>query len=112
MVEYGVSDYEWSRFSLDIEMAIVERMLLVINMCNNIKPQPLFKLLAATVGDEKVNQFEKLIESGVMNKPFLLLTSLYVNDKDNFLMPGGKSLFYYRGLGYQLPLLFPADSYP
>ena len=68
MVEYGVSDYEWSRFSLDIEMAIVERMIFVINMCNNIKPQTIFKIVAAKLGDEKVNQFEKLIETGIMTR--------------------------------------------
>ena len=35
---------------------------------------------------EKAEEVKKLFESGCFNKPFVILTSMYVNDKQNFLM--------------------------
>jgi hypothetical protein len=36
LVQNGVSDYDWTRFALDFEKAIVQRVLSNINLCNMV----------------------------------------------------------------------------
>ena len=43
-------------------------------------------MIRSVIGDEKAQDFMTLIESGLFVKPILVLTSLYVKDKDNFLI--------------------------
>ena len=93
MVQNGVSDYDWSKFSLDFEMALVERIVGMISICNMMKPKTMMKFMTAISGEEKVDDIEKtgmekaFEEAGLMTKPILLLTCLYVKDKENFLIP-------------------------
>ena len=92
LVEHGVTDYDWSRFSQDFEMALVTRCLSTINICNMMKFDDGFfsfkKLFTGISGEEKANHLIKTLEEiGAFNKTILILTSLYAKDKDNFLIP-------------------------
>ena len=51
-----------------------------------MKPETFEKMIRSVIGDEKAQDFMTLIESGLFVKPILVLTSLYVKDKDNFLI--------------------------
>ena len=86
MIENGVLDYDWSRFSQDFETALVEACISLITMCNEMSPQMfirVFKAFFEEKADEVIKVFEKM---GVLTKGLLRLTSLYVKDKDNFLV--------------------------
>ena len=58
----GVKDYHFEDFLTDVKIAL------------------------SVIGEEKAQDFLKLIENGMFVKPMLVLTSLYVEDKDNFLI--------------------------
>ena len=89
LVQNGVCDYDWSRFLLDFEKALVERVVVNISICNMLKPKTFMKICITISGDdEKADQWKKIFEdTGVATKPILLLTCLYVKDKENFLIP-------------------------
>ena len=86
LIEHGVPDYDWPKFSHDVEMALVETVLLTLKMCTEMKPKTFMKMMTTVSGDEKAENMLKVFEeTGWMNKAILLLTGLYVKDKDNFL---------------------------
>ena len=93
MIQNGVSQYDWSRFSLDFEKALVEKVVSTISLCNMMKPKTVMQFMTTLSGEEKADGMEKsgmekaFEESGLLTKPILLLTCLYVRDKENFLIP-------------------------
>ena len=88
MVQNGVPDYDWSSYQLEFEKALVESVLMTIGLCNTMKPKTFMKMMTTISGEEKAENMRKIFEeTGWMNKVFLLLTGLYVHDKDNFLIP-------------------------
>ena len=88
LVQNGVTDYDWPGYQLEVEKALVESNLLTISLCNSMKPKTFMKMMTTISGEEKAENMKKIFEeTGWMNKFFLLLTSLYVHDKDNFLIP-------------------------
>ena len=86
LVENGVFDYTWSQFSHDFEMALVEGCIRVINMCNQFKPKTLMKFGSSLLGKDALTLQKTFEKTGAFIKSFLCLTSLYVKDKDNFLI--------------------------
>ena len=88
LVQNGVADYDWSNFSLDFEKALVEKAVGVISLFNTMKPKTFMKFMTTISGEEKADGMVKVFEeTGLMTKPILLLTCLYVKDKENFLIP-------------------------
>ena len=88
LVENGVTDYDWSKFSLDMEKALVENVLVIINLCHQMKPKTFMKMMTTISGEEKADHMAEIFEkTGWMNKAILLLTCLYVKDKETFLVP-------------------------
>ena len=46
------------------------------------------KMMTGISGEEKAEEMEKIFyKTGWMSKIYLLLTGLYVHDKDNFMIP-------------------------
>ena len=85
LVEHGVTEYDWLVFSKDCVMAIVEECIKRFIQCNEFKPKT-FRTFAKKIYEEKAAEnFIKLGEE-LLAKPLLCLTSLYVKDKDNFLI--------------------------
>ena len=50
------------------------------------KPEPFLNSFKGIFGEEKAKGMMKLFDQGPFNKCFLILTSLYVRDKENFLL--------------------------
>ena len=87
MVEHGVTDYDWHKFLHDLEMALVELAIITIDLCNTMKPETFMLTMCKISKEEKAEGMKKIFEeTGWMNKAFLILTSLYVKDKDNFFI--------------------------
>ena len=96
MVEHGVTDYDWPKFLHDLEMALVELAIITIDLCNTMKPETFMKIMCKISGEEKAEGMKKIFEEtgGWMNKAFLILTSLYVKNKDNIFINSQLIFFY------------------
>ena len=42
-------------------------------------------MYTAVTGEEKAEQFKKIFETGMMSKSLLMITCLYVKNKENFM---------------------------
>ena len=85
MVENGVADYSWTDFQSDFVSTILEQMIAVLGM-TGIKPKTFINTFMKMAGEEKAEGFKKVLECGLFNPGFLMLTSLYVKNKETFLM--------------------------
>ena len=85
MIENGVQNYSWEEFQNETQMILVENSLSIINNCSMFKPQGFINMMSKFVGEEKAEEFNLIIENCAFIKWILLLTSLYVKDKDKFL---------------------------
>ena len=83
LVSNGINDYSWKEFTDDIEMMEVEMCVGVLNWFSMIKPKTLLKFTDG-IG-EKGEEFKKIFENGIYGKFFVLLTSMYLQDKEGFL---------------------------
>jgi len=82
----GVKDYPLEDFLTDVKIAISEQVLSLLKTTSDMKPETFEKMINSVIGEEKAQDFMKLIENGMFVKPILVLTSLYVKDKENFLI--------------------------
>ena len=85
LVENGVTDYSWTDFQSDFVSTILEQMIAVLGM-TGFKPKTFINTFMKMAGEEKAEGFKKVLEMGLFNPGFLMLTSLYVKNKENFLM--------------------------
>ena len=86
LLDNGVTDYDWLKFEKDIEIALVDGILMLISMCTQMKPKTFFTMYTAVTGEEKAEQFKKIFETGMMSKSLLMITCLYVKNKENFMV--------------------------
>ena len=86
LCENGVKDYPFNDFMSDVQIAICEQVLRLIKMVNDMKPSSLQKMFGVMSGEEKAKDLIDIFERGLLIRPVLVLTSLYVKDKENFLI--------------------------
>ena len=86
LVENGVKDYNWIEFKNDFELIIVERMLVLTDLLTMMKPTTFFNMVTKWGNEQKADGIKKAFDSGFFNANVLFLTSMYVKDKDNFLI--------------------------
>ena len=86
LCENGVQDYGLEDFLMDIQLAICEKVIQLLATAKDSTPQKYQALLTKFFGEEKADDFLKIFERGCIVQPVLILTSLYVKDKDNFLL--------------------------
>ena len=87
LCENGVKDYDLEDFLMDIQLTICEKVLLLLVNAKQSSPQKHQEMLTKFLGDEeKVEEVFKILERGCGVQPVMILTSLYVKDKDNFLI--------------------------
>ena len=87
LCDNGVKDYDLEDFLMDIQLAICEKVLLLLVNAMESKPEKQQELLTKFINDEeKVEELLKILERGCAVQPVMILTSLYVKDKDNFLI--------------------------
>ena len=79
----GVEDYHWDEFKEDIEMMIVELCVLFFQTFTMMKAKTLLKF--ADGFGEKGEALKAIFETGMYGKFYIILTSIYLKDKENFL---------------------------
>ena len=84
LVELGVKDYSWKDFEEEIEMMMVDYASQLISNMTWSRPKHI-KGFTKAFG-EKGAEFEKVFESGFYYNCFIFLTSMYLKDKNNFLI--------------------------
>ena len=83
LIVNGVIDYSWEEFVDDIQANVIGGCLYFLSMCTMMKPDFLAKMGDAMKNGEG---FWKIWENCYFGKSFVLLTSIYLNDKDNFMI--------------------------
>ena len=86
LCENGVKDYPLEDFLIDVQIAICEQALRLVKIVNDVTPSSFEKMMINISGEEKAKDMMKLFESGAFVRPVLVLTSLYVKDKEKFLI--------------------------
>ena len=86
MVENGIKDYSLEEFLSDVEVSIIELLVQILTMVTRMSPAKLIQFLKNFSGEEKTDGFMKLLEQGMLSKPFTLVTSLYAKNKDDFMV--------------------------
>ena len=85
LVANGVKYYYWDNFKEDLIIQFGESALKTIIDGSELKPK-IFKEWLSMYG-EKAKSFEKLFDLGVFGWNLVILTDLYVKNKDGFLNP-------------------------
>ena len=86
LVANGVTNYSLSDLLDDFVLCGVEQLFALLNFLVMSKPESFINQFKGIFGEEKAEGMMKLISLGLFNKCFLILTSLYVRDKENFLL--------------------------
>ena len=86
LVANGVTNYNLSGLLDDFVMSGVGQLFALLNFMVMSKPETFINQFKGIFGEEKAEGMMKLISLGLFNKCFLILTSLYVRDKENFLL--------------------------
>ena len=82
----GVNDYPFEDFILDVKIATSESVVEILKNAADLSPENIKKLMKGMAG-EKGEEFVNVVtKKGGLAKNILLLTGIYVSDKDNFLM--------------------------
>ena len=82
----GVANYSLSDLLDDFVSVVVGHLFALLNLMVMSKPEPFINSFKGIFGEEKAKGLKKLFDQGLFNKCFLILTSLYVRDKENFLL--------------------------
>ena len=83
LIVNGVKDYTWEEFMDDIQAQMIGSCLSFLSMCTMMKPEFLLKL---GEGMSNGDGFKRMWENCLYGKHFILLTSIYLNDKDNYMI--------------------------
>ena len=86
LVSNGVEDYSLEDFLTDVQIGLCENLITSLFNCNMMKPDSIKKMLEDFVGKDKSGEVIKILEKGSTTKPFLILTGMYLQDKENFLI--------------------------
>ena len=86
LVANGVTNYCFSELLDDFVSTVAGYLINLIFMMVTIKPESIINLFKNFAGEEKMKGFMKVLENGLFNKSFLIMTSLYVRDKESFLL--------------------------
>ena len=92
----GVNDYPFEDFILDVKIATSESVVEILKNAADISPGNIKKLMKGMAG-EKGEEFVNVVtKKGGLAKNILLLTGIYVSDKDNFLIAYGQLMTCYH----------------
>ena len=82
----GVNDYPFEDFLLDVKIATSESVVEILKKAADLSPENIRELMKGMAGEKGEEYVEVVTKKGGLAKNILLLTGIYVNDKDNFLM--------------------------
>ena len=80
----GVNDYTWSELEKDFECAMVELIMVITSMFGMMKPKTIMKMTEGW--GEKSEDAKKIFGNGMYAKAFIIVTDIYLKDKDNFMI--------------------------
>ena len=83
LVENGVNDYNWDTFIHEFTVFLLDRVMLTVLFASDIDFY--IKFWIQIYGPDKRNIVDILVKSGVMSRFFVMATSLYMADKENFM---------------------------
>ena len=91
LVANGVTNYSFSELLDDFVSTVAGYLINLIFMMVTIrlvtiKPESIINLFKNFAGEEKMKGFMKVLDKGLFSKSFLIMTSLYVRDKESFLL--------------------------
>ena len=81
----GVENYSYEDMKRDFVFAALEYMLLRLIKYDNFGPEKYQKFIRQLFGDEKWDELNAKFQNGLDASAVLLVTSIYLNDKENFL---------------------------
>ena len=82
----GVENYSLSDLLEEFTSILFGGLFSILNLVLTTKPEPFMNSFKGIFGKEKAEGMVKLFDQGLFNKTFLILTSLYVRDKEKFLL--------------------------
>ena len=83
----GVNDYPLEDLLIDVKIATAVFVINILKTAIELSPKKFKSFMKGLMGGEKGEEFVKVVtKKGGLSKHILLLTSIYVNDKDNFLI--------------------------
>ena len=85
LLNSGVQNYEFEDLKKHFILGCLEYMTKLLIDLSSYNPEKMTKMCKSMFGEEKFKDFMNIIESGVFCNIFLFVTSLYLNDKVNFL---------------------------
>ena len=80
-----MEDYSLENFLTDVQIGLCENLITTMFNCNNLKPDSMKKMMEDFIGKDKFAEIIKFLEKGSTTKSFLILTSMYLKDKENFM---------------------------
>jgi len=85
LVKHGVTNYSCSEFKTDVRITFIEYMLTSMRVFTKLSPEYFTKMILG-MSKEKGGDILGIVESGFFSKSFLAVTSMYLEDKDGFLI--------------------------
>ena len=85
LASFGVENYSYEDMKRDFVFAALEYMLLRLIKYDNFGPEKYQKFIRQLFGDEKWDELNAKFQNGLDASAVLLVTSIYLNDKENFL---------------------------
>merc|ERR1719494_177368 len=83
LVENGVNDYNWATFIHEFTVFLLDRVMLTVFFASDVDDY--IKFWIQIYGPDKRKLVDILVKSGVMSRFFVMATSLYMADKENFM---------------------------
>lgn len=80
----GVQDYSWPELEQDFECSMIELLIVEFSMFTMMKPKTLMKMTDGW--GEKSEEAKNIFGNGMYAKVFLVLTDIYLKDKENFMI--------------------------
>ena len=83
LVKNGVDDYPWEEFKKDLIIQFGEFALKVITHMGNMPPKKFLELMK--IFGDKFAAIQPLLECGAFGWPMMILTDIYLKNKEGFL---------------------------
>jgi len=87
LVKQGIFDYSWDQWQSDVRVMFIENLLYAMQIFDSIEPQGLCDAIVG-MSEEKGNSILQVFESGFFVKSFLVVTEMYLDNKEGFMADG------------------------
>ena len=85
LANFEIENYTYEDMKRDFVFAALEYMVIKLIKYENFGPENYRKFIQQLFGDEKCEEMMAKFKNGLDASSILLVTSMYLNDKENFL---------------------------